>query len=286
MPVIWGLGFTFAKAGLGQFPPILLMSLRFGLTALVLVWFVRPPWAHMKYLALVSFISATLQYGLTFYGLKGLDASTAVLVIQLEVPFLAIIAALMLGERIGWRRAGGMVLAFAGVALIAGEPRVQDSMFYVFLTVGGAFAWALGQVMISRLGQIGGFVCITWIAVLATPQMFFASWLIEDGQMASIMAADWIGWSVVIYLGLIMTALGYGIWYNLLGRLQVNQVGPFLLLLPVASVIGSVLILGEKLTPYIVAGGVVVVAGLAVMTVESSPFKSRRVAQAPPPEGP
>ena len=44
VPLIWGLGVVFAKAAIGHFPPVLLMALRFTLTALVLVWFVKPPW--------------------------------------------------------------------------------------------------------------------------------------------------------------------------------------------------------------------------------------------------
>lgn len=281
VPILWGLGFTLAKAGLDQFPPILLMGLRFTLTALVLVWFVKPPLRHLKQLTVIAFISATMQYGLTFYGLKGLDASTTVLIIQLEVPFLALIAAVLLKERIGWQRAAGMALAFIGVALIAGEPRLEGKMVFILLTLGGALCWALGQVMISRLSDVGGFTLIAWVAVIAAPQMLVASFIIEDGQMAAIAGADWVDWGVIIYLGLVMTALGYGIWYRLLGRFQVNQVGPFLLLLPVASVIGSVTILGETLTPWIVAGGVIVVAGLAVMTVDRGAFSRQASPERP-----
>lgn len=281
VPILWGLGFTLAKAGLDQFPPILLMGLRFTLTALVLVWFVKPPLRHLKQLTVIAFISATMQYGLTFYGLKGLDASTTVLIIQLEVPFLALIAAVLLKERIGWQRAAGMSLAFIGVALIAGEPRLEGKMVFILLTLGGALCWALGQVMISRLSDVGGFTLIAWVAVIAAPQMLVASVIIEDGQMAAIAGANWVDWGVIIYLGLVMTALGYGIWYRLLGRFQVNQVGPFLLLLPVASVIGSVTILGETLTPWIVAGGVIVVAGLAVMTVDRGAFSRQASPERP-----
>ncbi len=43
VPLIWGLGVVFAKAAIEHFPPILLMALRFTLTALILVWFVEPP---------------------------------------------------------------------------------------------------------------------------------------------------------------------------------------------------------------------------------------------------
>ena len=39
VPINWGMGFTLAKAGLGEFPPLFLMSMRFSLSALLLCWF-------------------------------------------------------------------------------------------------------------------------------------------------------------------------------------------------------------------------------------------------------
>ena len=65
-----------------------------------------------------------------------------------------------------------------------------------------------------------------------------------------------------------MTALGYGLWYGLLLRHPVSRVAPFLLLLPVTTVIGGILLLGEEPTPQIVAGGLVVIAGLAFILLE------------------
>jgi O-acetylserine/cysteine efflux transporter len=269
VPVIWGLGFTFAKAALGEFPPILLMALRFTLTASVLVWFVaRPSRSVLWKLCGISLISATIQYGLTFYGLKDLDASTAVLVVQLEVPFGALVAWVLLKERLGWRRSFGMVLAFVGFLFIVGEPRLHGNLTPLFLVVGGALSWAFGQVLVKMVGQAGGFTLIAWIAVFATPQLWIATWLIERDQMTAMAEAGWIGWGTVVYLGLIMTALGYGLWYHLLNRYQVNQVMPFLLLLPVTSVIGSIALLGETLTLLIAIGGAIVVAGVAVITIE------------------
>lgn len=58
VPLIWGLGFTFTKAALGQFPPLLLMALCFTLTALVLVWFVRPPFGMMRRNAVAGLVGA------------------------------------------------------------------------------------------------------------------------------------------------------------------------------------------------------------------------------------
>ena len=280
VPLIWGMGFVFAKAAINHFPPIFLMSLRFAVTALALVWFVKPPWHAMGAIIAISLVSAAIQYSMTFNGLAGLDASTAVLVVQLEVPFLVMLGALLLGEKPGWQKAVGIVIAFSGVAFIAGEPRLAGAWVYVLLVVGGAFTWALGQVMIRRLGQnltrsgqddINGFALIAWVAVFASPQLLAFSLVFETDHIAYVQSADWVVWGTVAYLGLIMTALGYGLWYTLVARHPVGRVGPFLLLLPVFSVIASVLVLGEKLTPWSIVGAALVVVGLAVITIERAP---------------
>lgn len=271
VPVIWGTGFTLAKAGFAQFPPILLMALRFTLAALVLVWFVKPPWPLMRRIFVIAIISATIQYSLTFTGLAGLDASTAVLVVQLEVPFAALLAWLLFRDRLGWRRALGMVLAFVGLLVIAGEPRLEGHYTSLFLVMSGALTWAFGQVLIKTMGRVGGFTLIAWVAVFAAPQLYVCSLLFEEGQVQAIAAADWRGWGVVLYLGLVMTALGYAIWYHLLGKYAVTQVMPFLLLLPVTSVLWGVLLLGETLTPTIVVGGVIILFGVAGIILQQQP---------------
>jgi O-acetylserine/cysteine efflux transporter len=268
VPMIWGMGFTFAKPVVEHFPPILLMALRFTVTALVLVWFVKPPWHLMRDIFFIALISAAVQYGLTFNGLRLLDASTAVLVIQLEVPFCTLLAIFFLKEQTSLRKWLGMAIAFGGVALIAGEPRLAGNHTGILLTIGGAFTWAVGQVMIRRLGQVGGFTLIAWVAVFATPQLFVASALFEDNQIEAIRSAGWMVGGTVVYLGIVMTAVGYGFWYHLLGKYPVAQVAPFLLLLPIFTVIASILLLGETLTPWLLAGGAVVIVGIAVIVIK------------------
>lgn len=270
VPLIWGLGFTLAKAALGQFPPILLMALRFSLTALVLVWFVRLPRGMMVRIALIALVSATIQYSLTFTGLVDLDVSSAIIVVQLEVPFALMLSAIFLKDRIGWRRAIGMVLAFGGVVLIAGEPRLRGDMLPVLLVASGAMTWSIGQVMIKTVHGVGGFALIAWVAVWAAPQLFVSSYLFEDGQAEALAAAGWLVWGVVIYLGLVMTAVGYGIWYRLLGLYRVNQVMPFLMLLPVTTMISGVLLLDETITAVTALGAVIVIAGVGFITIRSA----------------
>ncbi len=269
VPLIWGLGFTLAKVAFvyADFPPILLMAFRFLLTALVLVWFVKPPWGWMNKIFWVAVVSATIQYSLLFTGLDGLDASLAIIFVQLEAPFLALLAAFFLKDHLGLRRTVGMVLAFSGVILIAGQPRLQGDMLPIFLVVCGTFTWAIGQIMIKGFQiNLGGFTLIAWVAVFAAPQLFLSSWLFEDGQWEAVQNAGWIGWGIVVYMGLIMTALGYAIWYRLLGIYKVTQVMPFLLLLPVMSIAGSMLFLGERLSIMEVIGSAIVIFGVWVIT--------------------
>lgn len=266
--VIWGMGFIVAKAAMAHFSPILLMALRFTLTALCLVWFVRPPLHLCKQLFWISLVSAALQYSLTFNGLRGIDASTAALLVQLEVPFGLLLAWLVLGDRISPKQALGMIISFCGAVLIVGEPKLSGDLFYAFMVIGGAFTWAVGQIMIKQLGNLGGFRLISGVAIFATPQLYIASWLLESDQLVQIETASPAAWGAVVYLGLIMTALAYALWYRLLGLYSVNQVMPFLLLLPVTSVFGGIVFLDESLTLKIATGGFLAVFGVALITLQ------------------
>jgi O-acetylserine/cysteine efflux transporter len=273
--MIWGMGFIVAKAGMSHFSPILLMALRFSLTVFCMIWFFRPPPGIFKQLFWISLISAALQYSLTFNGVRGIDASTAALLVQLEVPFGLILAWLVFGERISLKQGLGIAIAFTGAILIIGEPKLAGDLIYAFMVIGGAFTWAVGQIMIKKLGNIGGFRLITGVALFATPQLFVASFLFEQDQLEQIQTASTAAWAAVAYLGLVMTALAYALWYRLLGHYTVNQVMPFLLLLPVTSVFGGIFFLDESLTTKIALGGCLAIIGVAMITIQQSPFRQR-----------
>lgn len=250
------------------------MAFRFGFTALALIWFVpKPDNGTLRRVFWVALISAAVQYSLTFTGLKGLDASTAVIIVQLEVPFGVLCAAIFLKDRLRLKHIVGIGLAFVGVVLISGEPTLQNNLTSVAMVVAGAFTWAVGQVMIKTLDRIGGFTLIAWVAVFASPQLFLSSLLFEHDQVAATMGAGLVVWAAVIYLAFIMTALGYAIWYQLLGKYAVNQVMPFLLLLPVTTVLGGIVLLGEELTLRIALGGVLAITGVAIINLFSGPVE-------------
>lgn len=270
---IWGFGFTLTKATLTDFPPMLLMVLRFSLTALVLIWFVRPPFGYMRRIALISLIGAGIQYSVTFTGLKGIDASSAIIIIQMEVPFAALLAAIFLKDMIGWRRAAGMALAFVGVLILVGDPSVRGALTSALMVAAGSMLFAIGQVLTKSLnGAVGGFQLTAWIALFAVPQLIVATLLFEDNQVKYVQEAGLLIWGTILYLGLVMTALAYSLWYRLIGRYSINAVMPFTLLLPFTTVISATIVLDEPLRPIVVIGGLITVAGVAIIIIRRNPF--------------
>ena len=132
--------------------------------------------------------------------------------------------------------------------------------------------WAVGQILVKRLeNPPSGFALTAWIGVFSGPQMILGSFIIEESQLQSLAQASWIGWGVIFYLALIMTALGYGIWYRVLSRNPVSKVMPVMLLLPVFTIISSVLLLGERPTIMILVGGAVVICGVSLIVLTKDP---------------
>jgi len=268
VPLLWGIGFTIAKAGLNEFPPLFLMGLRFTLAALTLVWFVPIPRGQLKKIFWISLVGSTLQYGMTFTGLSMLDASLAIIIIHLEVPFSVLLAAIVLKDKPGSQRILGMLISFAGIVLIAGQPSLSEQLPAILLTATGAMTWAVGQIMVKRLeNPPSGFALTAWIGVFSGPQMILGSFMFEDSQLESLANASWIGWGVILYLALIMTVLGYGIWYHVLSRNHVSKVMPVMLLLPVFTIASSMFFLGEQPSLMIFIGAAVVIGGVSMIVI-------------------
>ncbi len=265
--IIWGLNFAVAKVGLAQLPPILLMTLRFGLSALLMAPFVKLPRGRWREVFLISVTLGLIHFALMFTGLAGIDAATAAITIQLQVPFAAILAAIFFGDRFGWRRGFGLAVSFLGVALIAGEPRIGQNYLALSLVIAAAFAWSVANIQIKRLEGVSGMTLNAWVAVFATPQLAMASWLLEDGQMAALAAADWRAAASVAYQAIIVFGVGYGLWSWMIRNYQINQVMPFTLLVPVVGVASGVVFLGEALTLYLVFGALLTILGVGVIVL-------------------
>ena len=273
-PVRWGVGFTFAKPALAQFPPMLMMVMIYVGTTVLLLGRRRrlrtPLWAMLA----IGAGGGAVQSILIFSGLSHLPASTAVLVVQSQVPFAVLWAWLIGKERLSATRLVGIATAIGGVALIAGAPEATSDYPSLLLVVLGALVWAAAQALIRAFGRDDGPTMTGMIGLVSAPLALIGSLLFESGQWESMQtatAADWGALAVVFLLGYL---LAYSAWYQVLGKYRVDQVTPFVLLMPVAGVVTGALALGEALTARVLIGGAIILVGLWIVV---------RVAAAPTP---
>ena len=266
VPILLGFGFVIAKPAMEYFPPYLLMGMRFTIPALILVWWFPIPKGLFLDLFKVSFIGNTLQYGLTYNGLNIIDASSAVLLIQLEVPFGILIAFFLLKEIPSIKNIVGLLIAFFGVFILTGAPNLEGKYFGVLLVLSGAFTWSLGAVMAKPLSKkIGAFALMTWLCVFTGPLLILISFIFDGNPIQYILSANFYSWLTVIYLGFFMQPIAYGAWYYVLRKYPINKVMPVLLLLPITGLITSIFLLGEDPPKQVFLGGTIIVFGVGMI---------------------
>ena len=266
VPIILGFGFVIAKPAMQYFPPYLLMGLRFTIPALILVWWFPLPKGLYFDLFKVSLIGSTLQYGLTYTGLNIIDASSAVLLVMLEVPFGIVIAFFLLKEIPTVKNIIGLIIAFIGVFILTGAPNLEGKYIGVLLVLSGAFTWSLGAVMAKPLSKkIGAFALMTWLCVFSGPMLLLVSLVFDGNPITYFMSANFYSWLTVIFLGFFMQPIGYAAWYYVLRKYPVNKVMPVLLILPLTGLITSIFLLGESPPNQVFFGGTVIILGVGII---------------------
>ena len=158
-------------------------------------------------------------------------------------------------------------IAFAGVGFIAGEPRLQGQYLAFGFVLAAAAMWSVANLQVKLLGKVDGMMLIAWTAAFAAPQLLIASLLLEDGQLEALAAADWRAFASVAYQAAFVVVLGYGVWYWLLQRYDVNQAMPFTLLVPPFAVAAAILFLDETLTLPMLLGGVMTILGVGIIVL-------------------
>ena len=276
--VIWGLSFVVIKLGVGAMPPLLLCALRFFFAALPAVFFIPRPKVPFGNVVAYGFFLGVAQFGLLFAAIAlGMPASLASLVMQAQVFFTILFAALFMSERPGLHQIAGGLIGFCGLAVIA-VPRLSGSGAGPFLmTVAAAASWGVANIVSKRAGRVDMLSYIVWASLVAPVPLLGLSLLLEGpAQVFSALTGMSLGtWGAVAYLAYPTTVLAFGIWAYLLSRYPAATVTPFALLVPVAGILGSALVLGEAMRPIEAIGGAVVVAGLA-LNVFGGRFLGRR----------
>lgn len=281
--LLWGFNIVTAKWGVAAIPPLFFTALRFACVAALVVPFFPLPRSAWRPILILSVTFGTGGFGLMFTSFTLLEGSTAAIVQQLVVPFSVIVGIVALGERPGWRRLSGIGLALAGIVLIAGEPG-RAPLAGVLLMAASAASTAIGNLYLKKLTMLPPLGVVGWMSLLAVPQLAILSLLLEENQLGSLAGADTRIWLSLLYTVIAASIIAHSLWAGLVRRHELSRIVPFALLAPVTSVLCATLFLGEPLTPLKVVGGLVTMAGVAVIQLRQASRAPARPAVETPAE--
>ena len=272
VPIFLGFGFVIAKPAMVDFPPILLMGLRFTFAASILIWWFPIPKKYLKKIFIAALIANVLQYSLTYSGLNLIDASAAVLLVQTEVPFGVLFAFFMLKEKPNLRSLIGISIAFAGVYILTGSPNLDGKIVGIGLTIIGSAVWALGQVLVKPLSkEINPLALVAWLALFSGPILIIISSILDGNTYENIKTASMNSWIIAIYLGFIMQPITYGCFYYVLKNNPMYKVLPIVTMgIPLTGLLAAVFLLGEKPTVELFIGGLVILIGVVMIVLKTS----------------
>lgn len=266
--LLWGANFVAAKIAMEHFPPLLLLALRFAAVAAMLLPFYHKRTLRLKFVLSMSVVLGTVHFGLVFGGIyHGIDIPTAIIATQLGVPFSCLLSAMLFEDRLGPWRSFGLMIAFLGMMLIAGTPNVVEHFGAFVMVMSGAFCWAVSNIMMKKEKSVNIMELLAWMSLFTAPQLLLVSLLVESNQWelvatVPLSAVLGIGFSAVF-----STVVAYGLWYHLLKNYDVSRVTPFNLLVPFFGIGIGQLFYNDPLTPQILIGGAITIAGVGIIVV-------------------
>ena len=271
MVFVWSINFVVAKNALNEFSPLLLAALRFTLGAL----FVLPIywWAKggvriaslalsWKVLALGVIGVAANQF-LFLLGLVRTTVAHSAILIALTPLMVLLLSAWVGHEHITSKKLVGLGLAVSGVAVLQGRALLggQGSMLGdVFVLLAGlAFAiFTVGgkQVRSRYDGLTMATIAYVGSAVMLSPVTLWLSLRFDFSHIS------WVGWLSLLYIATFPSVIAYLIFFHALRYMPSSQVSRLAYLQPFIATLFAVPILGEKVTPALVTGGALVLAGV------------------------
>lgn len=265
--LVWGFSFVAIQIGVNNFPPLLFSALRFTLAAVPLVFFLPPPKVSWTLILAIGFVLGVVKFSLLFIGMDvGLSAGLASLLLQSQVFFTLLFAALVLGEWPSRRQGIGIFVAFCGIALVAGTIDANATKLGLILVIFAAMAWALSNMLMHRAGPVQMLNLMVWISLVPPIPLFLLSLIFERAHWPTLSHVTFEGIAALIYVTLVGTVLGFAAWGFLLSRHGARRIAPFALLVPVFGMVSSAAAFGEYFGPVRLLGASFVIVGLCLIT--------------------
>jgi O-acetylserine/cysteine efflux transporter len=233
------------------------------------VFFLPRPAVSWRIILGIGLVLGVVKFSLLFIGMDvGMSAGLASLLLQSQAFFTVVLAAVFYGTRPSPAQIAGILIAFAGMAVIA--TTVDGSFTYLGLAllIASALAWAFSNMLTRKAGNVDMLALMVWVSLVPPIPLAIISLATEglDRDTAALQALSWQGVGAVAYIAYIATIFGFGVWGLMIRKHGVSTVAPFSLLVPVFGMSFSAWVLGESFGPQRLAGAALVVCGL-ILTV-------------------
>ena len=281
---LWSTGFIGAKYGLPFAEPFTLLMMRMGCTLLplsVLAWLMKsrwPGWRGAGHLAVTGLLVQGTYLGGVFYAIdQGMPAGVISLIVGLQPLVTSLAAVIFLKESVTGRQWTGLALGLVGVVLVLTEKMAVSgelgipphTLIWALFSLLGI---SLGTVYQKRHGTSVDLVAGTMIQYAAAGSFFaLGAFFLETREVAWTPQFQFaLLWLV---FGLSVSAILLLMW--LIRRGAASQVASLFYLVPPVTALEAYFLFGERLGPLAIAGGLVAITGVAMVTMKGRSAKAR-----------
>ena len=278
---IWGTNFVVIEWGLRELPPLAFACLRFILSAVPALFFIKRPATPWRFLIAYGVLLGAGQFGLLFLAMNGhITPGLASLIIQTQVIFTIALSVVLFHERVSNTAIAGTTLALAGLATVGAHFDAAVTPLGLALILCAALCWGLANVVVKAAARRGppfrmlGF--IVWSSLFAVPPLLALSLGFEGPTTVefAVRNASLAAWAAVAWQAVGNTLFCFAAWSWLLAKYDAAIVTPYALLIPVFGMGASALMLGEPMPPWKFLAGAMVIGGIAIITL--APLLRRR----------
>ena len=283
--LFWGSTYLAIDIAVQSIPPALMCGLRFSIAGVAMLWVCAAMGHQVRYsarqIALAAVVGILLLMGgnLTLsWAELSVPSGLAALIVAITPLWFLVLDSLLLGHhRISGRGKAGLAMGIAGLFVLfwpelrATSALGRRELWSSASLLGGSFSWALGSVL-SKRWQSGMdiFSATGWQVTAAGAANLLFAWIVGDFQHATWNVR---GASAVVYLIVCGSWIGYTAYIWLLEHVPTSKVSTYAYVNPVVAVFLGWLILHERVDRFILAGSVVVV--LSVILVTSAKVKAK-----------
>lgn len=287
--VFWGASSIATKETLLQLSAVEIVTVRFAI-ALAAVFLIalafdrealRVSASDVPLLVFLSVAGVSLQFILQVTALVYTTATNFSLLFNLSAFFIMIFGVMFLGERLEKKHLAGAGIAFAGVALIvsgggfgiSAAHLPGDLMGLASAVLFGVYSTVAKQAA-GRLRPLTLLVYTFFFGVLGLlPAYVFAT------PRTPLTSLSPLSWASLLFLALCCSVVAFLVYNHGIGRLRASQAAITIYVTPLAGVTLAVLLLGEALTVFTLAGAALIMAGLYATQAGSRPDGEARTAR-------